>query len=90
MEAESTKSDGKPSIGKAALEISGLEAVPGKPAVRNSRGAMETSASFEARYAPLSYPTVEAPLRPGARSMGGSGVASGWRCVDRFVANINW
>jgi hypothetical protein len=24
---------------------------------------METSASFEARYAPLSYPTVEAPVR---------------------------
>jgi hypothetical protein len=24
---------------------------------------VETSASFEARYAPLSYPTVEAPVR---------------------------
>ena len=29
----------------------------GKPAVRNDRGTVETSASFEARYAPLSYPT---------------------------------
>jgi len=30
MAAESTKGDGKPSTGKAAPEISGLEAVPGK------------------------------------------------------------
>jgi hypothetical protein len=29
----------------------------GKPTVRNDRGTVETSASSEARYAPLSYPT---------------------------------
>src|SRR5215831_16354719 len=30
----------------------------GKPAVRNDRGIEETSASFEARSAPRSYPTT--------------------------------
>ena len=30
----------------------------GKPAVRNDRGIEETSASFEARSAPRSYPTL--------------------------------
>jgi hypothetical protein len=63
MAAESTKGDGKPRTGKAAPEISGIEAVPGKNRRTEFRGAMETSASFEARYAPLSYPTVEAHVR---------------------------
>src|ERR1700756_5625805 len=43
----------------------------GKPAVRNDRGIEETSASFEARSAPRSYPTtfgskpaVEADAKP--------------------------
>src|SRR6516225_2814313 len=42
----------------------------GKPAVRNDRGIEETSASFEARSAPRSYPTsIIRP--PGSRKQNG-------------------
>jgi hypothetical protein len=44
--------------GKALSDMPAFQPYWGKPAVRNDRGAVETSASFEARYAPLSYPTA--------------------------------
>jgi hypothetical protein len=44
--------------GKALSEMPAFQLYWGKPAVRNDRGTVETSASFEARYAPLSYPTA--------------------------------
>jgi hypothetical protein len=50
-------------LGRPRLKFPALKPYRGKP-VRNFRGAMETSASFEARYAPLSYPTkVNGSLR---------------------------
>src|ERR1700732_2130948 len=45
--------------GKALSEMPAFQPYWGKPAVRNDRGTVETSASFEARYAPRSYPTAE-------------------------------
>jgi len=44
--------------GKAPPERPALKPYWGKPAVRNFRGTMETSASFEARSALSPYPTV--------------------------------
>ena len=44
-------------IGKAPLGKPAFQPYWGKPAVRNDRGIEETSASFEARSAPRSYPT---------------------------------
>ena len=44
--------------GKAPSDIPALKPYWGKPAVRNFRGTMETSASFEARSAPSSYPAA--------------------------------
>jgi hypothetical protein len=58
MEAESTKDDGKPMVGQASSDIPALKPYWGKPAVRILGEAMETSASFEARSAPLPYPTT--------------------------------
>ena len=61
--AGSTKGGGKPSDVQAASNGQALSDTPalkpywGKPAVRILGRAMETSASFEARYAPLLYPT---------------------------------
>jgi hypothetical protein len=46
-----------PFLGKALSDMPALKPYRGKPAVRNFRGGMETSASFEARSAPSSYPT---------------------------------
>ena len=43
--------------GKAPLRKPALQPYWGKPAVRNDRGIEETSASFEVRSAPRSYPT---------------------------------
>src|SRR5215510_1559841 len=43
--------------GRARLERPALKPYRGKPAVRILGGTMETSASFEARSAPSSYPT---------------------------------
>ena len=45
------------SNGKALSDTPALKPYWGKPAVRILGRAMETSASFEARYAPLPYPT---------------------------------
>ena len=45
-------------IGKAPLGKPAFQPYWGKPAVRNDRGIEETSASFEARSAPRSYPTT--------------------------------
>jgi hypothetical protein len=60
--AEGTKGDGKP-------EIPALKPDWGKPTVRNLGEAMETSASLEARSAPLPYPTMsEIPVRPAPRA----------------------
>ena len=42
--------------GKAPANILALKPDWGKPTVRNFRGAVETSASFEARSAPPRYP----------------------------------
>ena len=42
--------------GKALSEKPALKPYWGKPAVRNFRGTLETSASFEARSAPAFYP----------------------------------
>ena len=42
---------------KALSDMLALKPYWGKPAVRNFKGAMETSASFEARSAPLPYST---------------------------------
>jgi hypothetical protein len=44
--------------GKALSDMRAFQPHWGKPAVRNDRGTVETSASCEARYAPLSYPTA--------------------------------
>jgi hypothetical protein len=44
---------------KAPLGKPAFQPYWGKPAVRNDRGIEETSASFEARTAPRSYPTKE-------------------------------
>src|SRR6266849_8029071 len=44
--------------GQTLSDMPAFQPYWGKPAVRNDRGAVETSASFEARYAPLSYPTA--------------------------------
>jgi len=61
--ADDTKDGRKPSDaieaphGQAPSDKPALEPYWGKPAVRNLRGTMETSASFEARSAPSSYPT---------------------------------
>src|SRR4051795_11891385 len=43
--------------GKAPPDRPAFQPYWGKPAVRNERGIEETSASFEARSAPRSYPT---------------------------------
>jgi hypothetical protein len=62
--ADDTNDGGKPSDaieaphGQAPSDKPALEPYWGKPAVRNLRGTMETSASFEARSAPSSYPTT--------------------------------
>ena len=45
--------------GKALPERPTFQPYWGKPAVRNDRGTVETSASFEARYGPLSHPTID-------------------------------
>ena len=45
--------------GQAPSDKPALEQYWGKPAVRNLRGTMETSASFDARSAPSSYPTAK-------------------------------
>ena len=45
--------------GKVPADTPALKPYWGKPAVRNFRGTMETSASYEARSAPSSYPTAE-------------------------------
>ena len=44
-------------VRKAPSEKPTFQPYWGKPAVRNDRGVEETSASFEARSAPRSYPT---------------------------------
>ena len=44
-------------LGKAPPDKPAFQPYWGKPAVRNDRGIEETSASFEARSAPRSYPT---------------------------------
>ena len=59
MAAKSTKGMANQFAGKATSDSPALEPYRGKPAVRNLGEAMETSASFEARSAPLPYPTVE-------------------------------
>src|SRR5215468_10838030 len=46
----------EPPYGKAPSDRPALKPYWGKPAVRNFRGAMETSASCEARSAPSFYP----------------------------------
>src|ERR1700746_2889715 len=46
-------------VRKAPSEKPAFQPYRGKPAVRNDRGIEETSASFEARSAPRSYPTRE-------------------------------
>jgi hypothetical protein len=43
--------------GKALLETPTFQPYWGKPAVRMIGGTVETAASFEARFAPRSYPT---------------------------------
>src|SRR6478735_275073 len=45
-------------FGKTPPEKPAFQPYWGKPAVRNDRGIEETSASFEARSAPRSYPTT--------------------------------
>src|SRR4051795_5821828 len=45
-------------FGKAPPDRPAFQPYWGKPAVRNERGIEETSASFEARSAPRSYPTA--------------------------------
>jgi hypothetical protein len=62
VKAVGTKDDGKPGFGKALSDIPAL-----KPYRENSPygilgEAMETSASFEARSAPLPYPTLGAAI----------------------------
>jgi hypothetical protein len=58
MASKSTKTMANQCAGKASSDIPALKPYRGKPAVRNFLGeAMETSASFEARSAPLPYPT---------------------------------
>ena len=44
--------------GKAPSDIPAFQPYWGKPAVRMIGGTMETAASFEARFAPSSYPTM--------------------------------
>jgi hypothetical protein len=63
VKAVGTKDEGKPEVGQASSDIPALKPYWGKPAVRNFRGAMETSASFEARSAPLPYPTQRGTAR---------------------------
>src|SRR5271165_5018751 len=53
---------------KAPPDKPALKPYWGKPAVRNFRGTMETSASYEARSAPLFYP-LEARLAKWAKPM---------------------
>jgi hypothetical protein len=48
-------------VAKALSDRPAFQPYWGKPAVRKIRGTVETSASFEARYAPLSYPTGKQP-----------------------------
>src|SRR5712691_9847010 len=50
-------------FGKARPDRLALKPYRGKPAVRNFREAMETSASFEARSAPSPYPAQKPPAR---------------------------
>ena len=58
---EGCKPDGRdnwaPLAGKAPFDKPTLKPYWGKLTVRNFRGTVETSASFEARYAPSLYPT---------------------------------
>src|SRR5271166_3805628 len=49
---------------KALSERPALQPYWGKPAVRNDRGTMETSASYEARSAPSPYPTALSDIVP--------------------------
>jgi hypothetical protein len=76
-----TKGDGKPAGWEGLHRKSGLEAVLGKtrtgenPPYGILGGTMETSASFEARSAPSSYPTPDerAENRNGPGGWEGSG-----------------
>ena len=45
------------STGRPRLKLPAFQPDWRKSAVRNDRGTMETAASFEARFAPSSYPT---------------------------------
>src|SRR4029077_2689517 len=56
----------------------------GKPAVRMIGGTMETAASFEARFAPWSYPTAQEKKARAAPSPGG-GRACPLRAGTTFV-----
>src|SRR6266567_255997 len=47
-----------PLAGRRLFDKPALQPYRGKPAVRNDRGTMETSASYQARSAPSPYPTV--------------------------------
>jgi hypothetical protein len=59
MAAESTKDEGKPVLGRPRLIVRPWSRTGENPPYGILGRTVETSASFEARYAPPSYPTAE-------------------------------
>ena len=75
MAAASTKDEGKPGRGRPRLKFQPLSRTGENPPYGILGEAMETSASFEARSAPWSYPTtgilqgMQEPYRKGEQRL---------------------